>query len=114
MSNTRDSSRPLFNPAEQYPDRAQAVANASAVLGDRLSRCIVWLLFAGVTIVEFRGWNSGGVDQLCVTCVGSPKLHVLFSGECECQRRADLGNGPRRTWVAQKFGVRVEWEEASC
>lgn len=111
MSITRDSSRPLFNPAEQYPDRAQAVANAAALIGDRLLKCVTWLLQHGIVITGFRGWNAGGGDQLCVTCVASPRLHALFFGYCECLVRADLGNGPRRTWVAQAFGMRIEWEE---
>ena len=114
MSISSDFMRSLFSSDSQHPERTQTVAAATTAIGDSLLRCLVWLLHHGVSVVKFEGYSTAGGDQFRIVCVASPKLHALFSGQCEIVGRWDFGNGARRIWVAQAFGVRVEWEEASC
>lgn len=111
--NTAQTLKPVahFNHALTYREAAKI---AAADQLHRLQSCINWLLSSGISVVAFNGYERNGVDHLRITVRACPQLYMLFGDDCTWCKRTYDGKTTRFTWVAQRFGVRIEWEETQC
>lgn len=94
-------------------EREAAQATATSLITDLL-RCVLWLIRHGIYITGFRGWRGHQADRIVVTVAASPSLYRLFAGDCAWSKRRQQGALTIYTWAAERFGIRIEWEEASC
>ena len=105
----------LRHPVKAGPETPRQAAMASAtVMITNLMRCVLWLMRHGIYVIGFRGWQSAGVDHIAVTVPASPHLYRLFAGQCYWRNRRQDGSLTIHTWNAERFGVRIQWEEVSC
>lgn len=98
-------------PAET-PREAEMTSAASLITG--LLRCVLWLLRHGVYVIGFTGQRRNGLDRITVKVAASAYLYRIFGDECAWNTRRQDGALTIYTWYAERFGVRIEWEEVTC
>ena len=90
--------------------REEAITAATIMISS-LQQCIFWLVRQGIYVIGFEGKTSNGMDQVIVKVAPSPYLHRLFAGQCAWRARQQKGVVTIYTWCADRFGIRIEWEE---
>lgn len=91
--------------------REIAISRAIRMLTNLL-RTVVFLLQNGVYVIGFRGRRiESGFDVIVVQVVASPYLQTLFTDAMWLKQR-HTGALTVHTWFAERFGIRIEWEEA--
>lgn len=101
---------PLQKPAPAAHDATLAEA---VRLITNLMRCVLWLIKRDIRVTGFSGWRANGIDRVIVTVAACPQLYILFGRDgCAWQARRPEGALTIYTWFADRFGIRVEWEEA--
>lgn len=95
----------------EAPRREVAVSQAIKTITGLL-KAVIYLLQHGVYVIGFRGWrNDAGVDRIVVQVSASPYLTTLFRDAIWLRQRQD-GALTIHTWFAERWGVRIEWEDA--
>lgn len=79
-----------------------------------LLRCVTWLLQHGIYVIGFDGRQRSGVSIVTVRVAASPYLYKMFGEDCCWRTRRQEGALTIYTWAANRFGIRIEWEEVSC
>lgn len=76
-----------------------------------LLKVVIFLMQHGVYVIGFRGWrNAAGVDRVVVQVAASRYLFTLFRDAIWLRQRHD-GALTIHTWFAERWGVRIEWED---
>lgn len=98
-----------LNQTQKSP-RELAVTHAIRTITGLL-KVVIYLLQHGVYVIGFRGWrNAAGVDNIVVTVAASPYLTTLFRDATWLKQRHD-GALTIHTWFADRWGIRIEWED---
>lgn len=96
--------------AKDNNPHATTMASATLLLTN-LTNTTVWLIKQGLLVTGFRGWRGNGIDRVVVTVAASPQLYSLFADRCFWRERRQEGALTIYTWVAERSGVRIEWED---
>lgn len=94
----------------QKSPREIAISRAIRMLTNLL-RTVVFLLQNGIYVIGFRGRRvESGFDRIVVQVAASPYLQTLFADAMWLKQR-HTGALTVHTWFAERFGIRIEWEE---
>ncbi len=113
MSNTEQTPKPATRRDPELTHREAAKIAAADQL-HRLQSCINWQLGNGISVISFDGFEKNGMDYLRVIVKPRPQLYMLYKNDCTWYKRFSDNAGTRFSWVAERFGVRIEWEETKC
>lgn len=91
--------------------RAVALAEIDTHI-DNLKRCLHWLIAAGVSVISVD--MNRGTDQPLITVSASDSLHQLFGEDCAFGGRRRENSLIVDTWLAQRHGCTIRWQEVEA
>ena len=103
----------LIDSAAPEATRPDSIAAATTLITNLL-RAVLWLISQRFSVISFHGSRDIGGDKIVITVAPSPRLHAVFGEECAWRQRRQDGALTIYTWFADRFGVRIEWEEVTC
>ncbi len=107
MTALRSAPRLCRNDGQQTA-RDQALAEIDSHL-DNLKRCIHWLVSAGVAVIAVD--MRRGTARPRITVAPSPLLHCLLREDCANVGRRQEGALTTYTWIGDRHGCLIRWEE---
>jgi hypothetical protein len=91
--------------------RELAISHAICMITSLL-KVVIYLMRHGVYVIGFRGRRTdAGLDSIVVQVTASPYLKTLFRDALWLKQRHD-GALTIHTWFADRWGIRIEWEDA--
>lgn len=115
MTSLSDIRKPGLYRIERAKETPREVAMTSATtLITSLLRCVLWLIRHGIYVIGFTGQRRNGIDRVVVKVAASAHLYRIFGDQCAWHTRRQEGVLTIHTWFVERFGIRIEWEEASC
>lgn len=103
----------LIDSAAPDATRQTSIAAATKLITSLLN-AVVWLISQRFSVISFHGSRDIGGDKIVIKVAPSPRLHVVFGDDCAWRQRRQDGALTIYTWFADRFGVRIEWEEVTC